>query len=282
MTKRLQRTASGLQVLQAAAFGLTCFAAMTSTAQISQWPAADGGNDHWYQVIATPQGINWIDAQLAADAAGGYLVSLTTEEENLFVFGLADDPVFWAESGIRYRGPWLGGIQPEPGDLPPDAGWEWSNGETWDYTAWFGNEPNDFGQPENVICFWGTGTTTAAFWNDVASTDEAGPSYIIEYDSLPDGDGDDVVDIADNCIEIANADQRDTNADGYGNACDLDLNDDCVVNVVDLGILRSVFFSGDADADANGDGVVNVVDLGLMRSLFFQAPGPSGTTDSCD
>ena len=35
-----------------------------------------------------------------------------------------------------------------------------------------------------------------------------------------DTDRDGVVDSADNCIEIANGDQRDSNADGIGNACD--------------------------------------------------------------
>ncbi|MEM7675702.1 MAG: hypothetical protein AAF449_06825, partial [Myxococcota bacterium] len=71
------------------------------------------------------------------------------------------------------------------------------------------------------------------------------------------------------------------NGDGYGNPCDADLNNDCIVNVVDLGILRTVFFTNDADADLNGDGEVNVVDLGFLRALFFGAPGPSGVTQTC-
>ncbi|MEO1574512.1 MAG: thrombospondin type 3 repeat-containing protein, partial [Pseudomonadota bacterium] len=91
-----------------------------------------------------------------------------------------------------------------------------------------------------------------------------------------DSDGDGVVDNQDNCTEEPNADQRDTNGDGYGNVCDADLNNDGIINVVDLGRLRAVFFTGDPDADFNGDGVVNVVDLGIMRAGFFGAPGPSG------
>jgi len=91
-----------------------------------------------------------------------------------------------------------------------------------------------------------------------------------------DEDGDGVTDSMDNCIETANADQRDTNNDGYGNVCDADINNDGTINVVDLGLLRSVFFGADEDADFNGDGVVNVIDLGLLRSAFFGAPGPSG------
>ena len=92
-----------------------------------------------------------------------------------------------------------------------------------------------------------------------------------------DTDGDGVPDALDNCTLIANGNQRDTNSDGFGNACDADLNNDNIINVVDLGLLRAVFFSDDADADFNGDGVVNVVDLGILRQQFFNAPGPSGT-----
>ena len=101
--------------------------------------------------------------------------------------------------------------------------------------------------------------------------------YVATLQSDSDGDG--VVDADDNCLTVANADQRDTDGDLYGNACDADLNNDGVVNVVDLGILRGAFFSADADADFNGDGTVNVVDLGIMRVGFFLPPGPSGLAD---
>ena len=91
-----------------------------------------------------------------------------------------------------------------------------------------------------------------------------------------DTDGDGVPDSGDNCILVSNADQRDSNGDGFGNVCDADLNDDNVVNVIDLGLLRSVFFTNDADADFNGDGIVNAIDLGTLKLGFFSPPGPSG------
>lgn len=102
----------------------------------------------------------------------------------------------------------------------------------------------------------------------------------------PDTDGDAVPDVADNCTLVANGaqdsatagpSQYDTDGDGFGNRCDADLNNDCVVNVVDLGALRTQFFStGMLDEDFNGDGVVNAIDLGLLRLQFFAPPGPSG------
>lgn len=91
-----------------------------------------------------------------------------------------------------------------------------------------------------------------------------------------DTDSDGVFDGLDNCTAIANPDQRDTNGDGFGNACDPDFNDDDVVNFSDLAIMRSDFFtSGDLDTDLDGDGVVNFVDLSIMQSMFFLPPGPA-------
>jgi hypothetical protein len=49
------------------------------------------------------------------------------------------------------------------------------------------------------------------------------------FDIVNDSDPDGIVDSDDDCIEIANADQRDSNADGIGNACDGDF-DTCSVD----------------------------------------------------
>ena len=99
---------------------------------------------------------------------------------------------------------------------------------------------------------------------------------------IADADGDGVADDADNCLTVANPDQRDSNADGFGNLCDADLDNDCTVNFIDLGLMKSVFFSADPDADLDGDGSVNFVDLGKMDAAFFHAPGPSGVPNLCD
>lgn len=96
------------------------------------------------------------------------------------------------------------------------------------------------------------------------------------YEVGADSDGDGVADAVDNCTQQANSSQLDTDGDGYGNLCDADLNNDGIVNFLDLGLLRLVFFSSDANADFNGDGTVNFSDLGIMRALFLLPPGPSG------
>lgn len=102
------------------------------------------------------------------------------------------------------------------------------------------------------------------------------------FAATTDTDGDAIVDHRDNCVGSANAGQRDTDDDGFGNLCDADLNDDCIVNATDLGILKSQFFSSNANADFNGDGAVNVIDLGILRTLFYAPPGPTAFANGCN
>ncbi len=105
-------------------------------------------------------------------------------------------------------------------------------------------------------------------------------SVLLSQAPEPDGDGDGIPDAEDNCTEVPNANQRDSNGDGYGNACDADLNDDGMVDFLDLGLLKAVFFTSDADADFNGDQMVDFLDLGRMKALLFRPPGPAGLLES--
>lgn len=90
-----------------------------------------------------------------------------------------------------------------------------------------------------------------------------------------DSDSDSVEDSIDNCIQTANTDQRDTNNDGIGNACDADLNNDSIVDEQDIRIFRSVYLTDDPDADFNGDGTVNILDFNVIREQNTGKPGPS-------
>lgn len=93
-----------------------------------------------------------------------------------------------------------------------------------------------------------------------------------------DSDSDGVPDFIDNCTEVANMMQTDIDFDGYGNACDGDLNNDNFVNSLDLGIFKQMFmFSGNIPADFNDDFIVNSLDLGMFKQMFFKPPGPSAS-----
>jgi len=101
--------------------------------------------------------------------------------------------------------------------------------------------------------------------------------YALAWQMESDQDVDGIADIQDNCTLKPNANQRDTDGDGYGNACDTDINqpNDGVTNSLDVGVLRQQFLTAGPDADFNGDGVVNSLDVGTLKQFFLQPPGPS-------
>ncbi|MBC7699133.1 MAG: thrombospondin type 3 repeat-containing protein [Massilia sp.] len=106
----------------------------------------------------------------------------------------------------------------------------------------------------------------------VASPDGASTqAAVIETDS----DGDGVPDSSDNCVAVPNKEQQDTDGDGYGNACDADLNNDGFVNSLDLSTMRGQFGKRGVAGDLNGDGLVNALDVSRFSKLFGKAPGPS-------
>lgn len=102
----------------------------------------------------------------------------------------------------------------------------------------------------------------------------------------PDADGDGVADGDDNCIEVANASQLDTDGDDHGNACDCDFDGDDLCDLADNTVLQACFgkpvgSAGPADdpqceeSDMNGDGFVGQPDYSLFLALYGGAPGPS-------
>ncbi len=100
------------------------------------------------------------------------------------------------------------------------------------------------------------------------------------------GDGDGTGDACDNCTLEPNGPntfpvgdlriQRDTNADGYGNICDGDFNNNGIVDGADFSLLKSVLGSPTApDQDLNGNGVVDGADFSRLKANLGQPPGPS-------
>ena len=75
-------------VLSAASFPLT------------QWESAAGGNDHYYQVFLDANFIQWTDASAHAQARGGYLATVTSEAENIFLTALTLTAQGYLESWV--------------------------------------------------------------------------------------------------------------------------------------------------------------------------------------
>ena len=55
-----------------------------------QWRIEDGGNGHWYELVETKEGFLWSEAVADAESRGGYLVSLTSADEDAWVYANFD------------------------------------------------------------------------------------------------------------------------------------------------------------------------------------------------
>ncbi len=99
---------------------------------------------------------------------------------------------------------------------------------------------------------------------------------------LADLDQDGVPNARDACLAEAEVAQRDSDADGIGDACDPDLDGDGVVGTADRLAFYRVFGSHEGETrydprmDFDGDGGVGFSDLVSLESAFGAPPGPSG------
>lgn len=126
---------------------------------------------------------------------------------------------------------------------------------------------------------------TARVRHDPGALLRASRSWAVEVGAPADSDADGIPDQNDNCIEQPNGpllpdagehSQLDADGDGYGNACDPDLDNSGIVNFADLAIFRAAFGEVSAIADLDGSGgPVNFADLAIFRTWFGEQPGPS-------
>ena len=73
-----------------------------------------------------------------------------------------------------------------------------------------------------------------------------------------DTDGDGVVDSLDNCSEISNADQLNSDGDSHGDACDMDDDNDGMLDDFEILYGLDPFDPSDASQDLDGDGFTNL------------------------
>lgn len=89
-------------------------------------------NGHKYYLIDNSALIGWNDAkQYCKNVFGGYLASITSKEENEFVTGLLKE--------FDYRAAFIGGS-----DREKEGEWKWESGESWSYSNWGANQPDDY------------------------------------------------------------------------------------------------------------------------------------------
>jgi predicted outer membrane repeat protein len=129
-----------------------------------QWKVEEGGNDHWYAIVVPSEEICWDDANARSVSDGGYLLSLTTEEERA-----------WWLSAFNGSGqePFIGLAQ-QQGSAEPAEGWEWTTGEGVTLDGWLFGAPSDETGDRNVAQLFASG-----YWNDEENCQA--PSYAVEF-----------------------------------------------------------------------------------------------------
>jgi hypothetical protein len=96
-----------------------------------------------------------------------------------------------------------------------------------------------------------------------------------------DTDGDGVDDHLDNCSDVVNAAQDDTDGDDCGNLCDADYDDSGTVGFPDFATFSAEFANNYEEAvhtEPVPGGVVGFPDFAFYSAAFASNPGPSGTT----
>lgn len=100
--------------------------------------------------------------------------------------------------------------------------------------------------------------------------------------SMPsDTDGDGVVNTQDNCREVANPKQIDTDNDGYGNVCDGDFDNNGRVDSVDASLFVGAFSSQNLLYDLDESGRVGLGDFYYFHNtLLNNPPGPGAEQET--
>ena len=161
---------------------------------------------------------------------------------------------------------------------PPGTEFRVANATTADDTGW---TTNLAWVDTTLVC---GATYTYEAWTRNADGAEVGPTPLGSQATAacPDADSDGVPDAADNCTLVPNgpgepSPQRDTDGDGYGNACDPDFDQDGIVDVDDRLAFKQHFLRTDPLYDLDGDGRADVDDRLKLKHMFLRPPGPSGT-----
>jgi hypothetical protein len=163
-------------------------------------------NGHYYKRF--DEGHNWLDVVNYCKSMGGYLVTITSSDEQDFVDSLLKD----GEKTCY----WIGAT--DEGD---EDNWRWVSDEPWEYTNWSWGEPNNAQAGEHYaeIQMWKEYT-----WNDGEREGDVGEhsldnhGYICEWDV-------DHVDERTIIFLKSSPISTDTDRDGFGDAEDPTPND---------------------------------------------------------
>jgi hypothetical protein len=96
----------------------------------------------------------------------------------------------------------------------------------------------------------------------IVSQSSDGPAYIVyDLNNIPDTDADTINDLNDNCINISNTTQADSDSDYIGDLCDPDNDNDLIPNTIESQAGLNSLDATDAILDLDNDGFSNLVEF---------------------
>lgn len=142
----------------------------------SQWTISSGGNGHFYDRVAPPEGVTWTEARDEATAStflgeSGHLVTVNSEEEWNFI--IETFPQDWTWIGLS--------------DEAQEGTFQWVTGEPLTFTRWIPGEPNNSGGIEDYVFYQRSSGLDGDFgWNDFPNyrnvfTSALPIGYVVEF-----------------------------------------------------------------------------------------------------
>lgn len=99
-------------------------------------------NDHYYYVYDIDDVTTWEEAKEYCESQGGYLATITSQEEDEFVYS-------YLRNNFDYESAYFGFT-----DQDTEGTWIWDNGETSSYTNWHSGEPNSENPNEDFAMYY--------------------------------------------------------------------------------------------------------------------------------
>jgi hypothetical protein len=138
----------------------------------------NGTNGHFYRPIS--QGTTYTGARAAAlnttfKGQQGYLVTITSPDEDAFVFNNVPQTNIWfALTDEAVEGQWRIDAGPEAGTLIKTSNGQFAGNIVGQYNNWAGGEPNNAGNEDYAVTKW-----NGSQWNDLPNNFSC--PYVIEY-----------------------------------------------------------------------------------------------------
>ena len=120
--------------------------------------------------------MSWDFAKIICDEMGGYLATITSEEENKLITEL----IGYGENDAY----WLGASNVDSSDYKiTGQPFQWITGEEFEYTNWKAGEPSQSGEKADLEHFLEIRKSYDNKWNDTANTNRKDKGFILEVDT---------------------------------------------------------------------------------------------------